>query len=273
MRGDGADDVVEQALDAGGKDAGLAVLGVIALDDADAAERFGEAARDLSVDFGALAEDGTDGLEGLLQDEAEDDKDAEGEQRHAAADADEDAEGDDGGEDSADEFEQAGTDEVADAFDVGHDARDQGAGAVFVVEGDGQAADVVLNLGAELRDETLAGSGEQLGERVGGDALNKGGSGDGADNVWQQMDLMLIHHVVDEVTRRDGQGEAADAVNDDQKKTAEEKPATWPDELPDLGHDLLQFWLGTLRSEIGRCGFAHVARGAVCGLHTAAEIG
>ncbi len=150
LRGDGADDVVEQALDADGKDARLAVFGVVALDDADAAERFGESAGDLGVDFGALAEDGSDGFEGLLQDEAEDEEDAEGEQRHAAADADEDAEGDDGGEDSADEFEQAGADEVADAFDVGHDAGDESAGAVFVVEGDRETADVALDLGAEL---------------------------------------------------------------------------------------------------------------------------
>ena len=49
------------------------LFGVIALDDADAAERFGEAAGDFGVDLGALAEDGADGLEGRLQDEAEDD--------------------------------------------------------------------------------------------------------------------------------------------------------------------------------------------------------
>src|SRR5258707_7888250 len=162
LRGHGADDVVEQALDAGGKDARLTVLGVIALDDADAAERFGEASSDLGVDFGALAEDGTYGLEGFLQNEAEDDEDAEGEQRHAAADANEDGEGDDGGEDSADEFEQAGADEGADTFDVGHDAGDKGAGAVFVVEGDGQTADVALDLGGEVRGEAPAGGGGQL---------------------------------------------------------------------------------------------------------------
>ncbi len=175
LRGDGADDVVEQALNASGEDAGLAVFGVVALDDADAAERFGKTAGNLGVDLGAFAEDGTDGLEGSLQDEAEDEQDAEGEQRHAAADADEDAEGDDGGKDAADELKQAGTDEVANAFDVGHDAGDEGAGAVFIVEGDGQAADVLLDLGAQLGDETLAGGGEQLRERVGGDALEEGG--------------------------------------------------------------------------------------------------
>ena len=76
LRGERADDVLEQAVDAGGKDVGLALFGVIALDDADAAERFGEAAGDLGVDLGALAEDGANGLEGLLQDEAEDEQNA-----------------------------------------------------------------------------------------------------------------------------------------------------------------------------------------------------
>src|SRR6202011_5875923 len=99
-------------------------------------------------------EDGPYGLEGLLQNDAEDEEDAESEQRHSAADADQDAEGDDGGEDSTDEFEQAGTDEVTDAFDVGHDARDQSAGAIFIVEGDGQTANMALDLGSEFGEET-----------------------------------------------------------------------------------------------------------------------
>src|SRR5438874_4200483 len=191
---------------------------MVALHDANATERFGEAAGDLGVDLGALAEDGADGFEGLLQNEAEDDEDAEGEQRHAAADADENAEGDDGGENSANEFKQAGADEVADAFNVGHDAGDESAGAVFIVEGYGQAADVALDLGAELRYEALAGGGEQLGEGVGGDALNEGRGGNGSDDVRQKMKFVPVHHVVNEVTRGDRQGEAADAVDDDEKE-------------------------------------------------------
>ena len=82
-------------LHAGGEDAGLALLGVIALDDAHAAERLGEPAGDLGVDLGALAKDGADGLEGLLQDEDEDEDDGEDDQRHALADAERNAEGND----------------------------------------------------------------------------------------------------------------------------------------------------------------------------------
>ena len=160
LRGERADDVLEEAVDTAGEDRGFAVFGVVALDDADAAERFGEAAGDFGVDLGALAEDGADDLEGALQDEREGRHDDEGEQRHADGDVHEVGEGEDGGEDAADEVDDAGADEVADAFDVGHDAGDEGAGAVLVVEGDGELADVLLDLHAELGDEALAGLGE-----------------------------------------------------------------------------------------------------------------
>ena len=59
-------DVVQQAVHAAGKDAGLALFGVIALDDAHAAQRLGEAAGDLGVDLAALAEDGADDFEGRI---------------------------------------------------------------------------------------------------------------------------------------------------------------------------------------------------------------
>ncbi len=56
------------------------------------------------------------------------------------------AEGEDRGEDSTEEVDEAGADQVADAFDVGHDAGYEGSGTVLVVEGDGEAADVGLDL-------------------------------------------------------------------------------------------------------------------------------
>ena len=63
--------VVQQALDADGEDAGLALLGVIALDDAHAAQRLGQAAGDLGIDLAALAEDGANDPEAVLQDDDE----------------------------------------------------------------------------------------------------------------------------------------------------------------------------------------------------------
>ena len=135
LRGERVDDVLEKAIDAAGKDFGLAVFGVVALDDANAAERFGEAAGDFGVDLGALAEDGADDLEGALQNERKGGHDDEGQQRHADRHVHEVGEGEDGGEDAADEVDDAGADEVADAFDVVHDAGDERAGAVLVIEG------------------------------------------------------------------------------------------------------------------------------------------
>ena len=64
--------VLQQPLDAAGEDVGLALFGVIALDDAHAAQRLRQAAGDFGVDFAALAKDGADGLEAVLQKKDED---------------------------------------------------------------------------------------------------------------------------------------------------------------------------------------------------------
>ena len=96
---------------------------------------------------------------------------------------------------------------------------------------------------------------------------------DGSDDVGQQVELMLVHHVIDEVAGGDGQGEAADAVDDHQQKAAGEEPAARFDELPDLGQYLLQLRLGTRGGEVGGGCLAGAARGSIGGLHTAAEAG
>ena len=62
-RGEGAEDVLQQPLNAGGEDLVLAGLGVIALDHPHAAKRFGEPAGDLGIDAAALAKDRADDLE------------------------------------------------------------------------------------------------------------------------------------------------------------------------------------------------------------------
>ena len=61
----------EQALDAAGEDFGLLGFGVIPLDDANAGQRFGEAAGDVGVDLAALAEDRADTREGRAQAQGE----------------------------------------------------------------------------------------------------------------------------------------------------------------------------------------------------------
>ena len=175
LRSKRRDDVVEKSLGTGSEDVGLTLLGVIALDDTDAAEGFGEAAGNFGIDLGALAEDGTDGLEGTLQDETETSRTTKLTIVIWTLSLMRIAEGEECSEDSAEEVDDSGADEIADAFDVGHDASDEGAGAVGVVEGYWEPADVGLDLHAQLCDEALTFFGKKLGERVGGDALNDGG--------------------------------------------------------------------------------------------------
>ncbi len=68
-RGEGLQNIVEQALDAAGKHLGFARFGMIALHDAHAAERFGEASGDLGVDLAALPENRADFRERLFHHE------------------------------------------------------------------------------------------------------------------------------------------------------------------------------------------------------------
>ena len=69
-----------------------------------------------------------------------------------------------GGHQPADKFDEAGTHKIANAFDVAHDARNEHARFVGVVERDGQAADMRLHLAAQLGDHLLRGFGEKLRE-------------------------------------------------------------------------------------------------------------
>ncbi len=273
LGGERRDDVLEEAVGAGGEDFGLAGLGVVALDDADAAKGFGEAAGDLGVDLGALAEDGADGLEGALEDEAKEEEDDEGDERHLNAEFDEIDEGEDGGENAAEEVDDAGSDEVTDTFDVGHDAGDEGAGAVLVVESYGQAADVGLDFHAEFGDESLTGFGEELGEGEGGYALKDGRRDDDTNDDWEQAKLVLTHDVIDEVFRGSWQNQTTCTIYDHQQKASAEEQAAGFNQLPDLGQNLLQLRLRTRGSEIGGGCAAGAAGGAICGFHAGSAEG
>ena len=56
-----------------------------------------------------------------------------------------------------------------------------------------------LDFHAEFGDEALAFFREELGEGVGGDALENSGRDDHSDDQGQQVDLVLAHDVVDQV--------------------------------------------------------------------------
>ena len=185
----------------------------------------------------SFAEDGADGGESPLEDEGETGDDDEGDERHGGADAEQDGEGEDGGHEAAEELDQSGADQVADAFDVVHDARNNLAGFVCVVEGDGEAADVLLDFLAEFGDEALAGFGEKLGEREAGDALDGGGGDDGGDEGEQEIGAVLADDGVDQVLARHRENEAADAVDDHEQEAKAEQGAAGAYKLEDEGPD------------------------------------
>ena len=121
---EGPHDVVQQPHDALRKYALLAGFGAITLYDADAAERFGEPAGDFGVDLAALPKNRADGLKSLFQRECKAGEKSESKQRHHGADLEQDYEGNGSGDQATHEIDQAGPYQVANAFDVGHDARD-----------------------------------------------------------------------------------------------------------------------------------------------------
>jgi hypothetical protein len=129
--------VFEEALYARGKNFFLARFGVVALHHADPGETFGEAAGDFGIYFGARAENRANGLEGLIQAEAEDDEDGAGHSGHQHADLQQNDQRKDRSHNATNKFNQAGADQIADAFDVTHDPRNQDAGFIGVVIGDG----------------------------------------------------------------------------------------------------------------------------------------
>src|SRR3954468_3014551 len=90
-----------------------------------------------------------------------------------------------GGEQSATKFDEARADEIADALDIAHDARDESAGLVRIVVSDWQAADVRLNFSAKLSNRSLTGFGKKLCKSKGSDALQRGRPEDAEDQQRQ----------------------------------------------------------------------------------------
>ena len=117
------------------------------------------------------------------------------------------------------EFDEAGADEIAHAFDVVHDARDQQAGFIGIVIGDRQAADVLLHFAAQFGDEALGLFREHLGERERRDALDDGGAEHGKNQGFEQAGLVFDDDVIHQELGGGGQNHAADAVDDHQARS------------------------------------------------------
>ncbi len=156
------------------------------------------------------------------------------------------------GHHAADEFDQAGADEVAHAFDVAHDARNQHAALVGIVIADRQPADVLLDFLAKFRNQTLSGFGKKLRESKRRDALNHGSARAtvSTSGVSSAM-LMFADHVIQQEPRGIGQHQAAHAVDDHQAESQRQQFAARQNHLAQVGPDFAEA-LGLLA--LGRCG-------------------
>jgi hypothetical protein len=128
------------------------LLGMIAFHHSHTAERFGEPAGNVGVDFAALPENRPDGPERLTQGQREAGNHHGGDPGHEEADLEQVNQYDERREYPAGKLDEASAEEIADALHVAHDARNQYASLIGVVVGYRQTADVFLNLAPQLGD-------------------------------------------------------------------------------------------------------------------------
>ena len=147
--------VIQQAANAGGEDCLLALFGVIALDHADATQRFREPTGDFGIDLAALTENRPDGRERFIQCNAETHKRAYSDQGHLRTGAKQQNQRNSGGDQASGKIHQACTQKIAHAFHVAHDSGYETASLIRVIKGHRQARNVRLNLLAQLGDQPL----------------------------------------------------------------------------------------------------------------------
>src|SRR5579863_3560070 len=133
----------------------FAIFRVVALDHADTSERLREPARDLSIDLAAFAKDGTNRAKGFVEGYGKKQQESEGDASHDRADAEQHNQRDAGGYQTADQIHQSSANQVANAFDIAHDARDQYATLGRIMERNRQPANMRLYFLAKVGDQPL----------------------------------------------------------------------------------------------------------------------
>ena len=236
--GERAKDVCKKAVDTLGKGGLFARFGVVALDNADAAERFLETACNLALDLAAFLEQRPHAIEAKEHGGSDGDDDYEGEHGEQSAGCEKNGEGEDGGKQTAAEIDEAGADEVAKTFDVEHDAVYEFAGLVPVEIGDGETADVDLNSAAHFGDEALGGLGENLGDGEGTGGLNEGGRNDSGDERRQHFVAAFTDDVIDEELGGSREDKAGATADDDEDAADGELSAERDDDCEEVREEV-----------------------------------
>ena len=187
--------------------------------------------------FPRCAENGTDRSERLVQRDGEAEQKAERQHGHHRADAEEDDHRDAGGEQAADQVDQSGAEQVPHAFHVGHDARDQGAGLIGIVERNRKMRDVRLHFFPKFRNQALGRFRQQLGQRKGRDALNDGGRQNDQDQAPQQFDVMFGDDTVDQEFGGVGKHQSRHPVDDHQQEADRQQAPAGTHQFPNGGKD------------------------------------
>jgi len=156
-RGEGTDHIGKQPVHAFTKDARLAVLGVIALHHTHATERFRQPACHFRGDAPALAKDGANCLERLLQNQHKQNHDAKNDQGHVAAAIQQKTKDQQSREQPTHKLHQPRADQVPNALDVVHDARYEHTRSVRIIKAHRRPAHVALHPLAQISDHALRG--------------------------------------------------------------------------------------------------------------------
>ena len=164
--------VPEQPVSALGEHDLFALLRGIALDDANAAQRLGEAPRHLGVDLAALTEQRTQCAEGVGHADAKQRQDDDRDDGQTPVEIEQHAESEHRGDDATHELHEPRADEVPDAVGIAHDARKQHSALRRVEIANRQTHDARLDALAHLGDGTLRRDAEDLGVDEGRDRLN-----------------------------------------------------------------------------------------------------
>jgi hypothetical protein len=118
---------------------------------------------------------------------------------HQWADPDQDDESDHRGKYAAHELYEAGADQIAHAFHVVHDARNQRARFVGIVVRNREPPDMLLHLAAHFCNQALRGLGKQLGQRERGDALQGRRPQHHEHERHEQTDMPLADNVINKI--------------------------------------------------------------------------
>lgn len=214
----------------------FAFLGIEPFDDTDAIEGFRESSGHFGIDDATFAEDGAyafECFEGYKSKYGNRNQDHCG---HGGAYADEQHQAYNGAEDATDELHEACADEVSDAFDVVHDAGDEGSGLVVIEEPCGQAQELLLHVGAEYGYEALCFDAEQPGEHKRGDCLDDNGGCYPDEEVFEVGQVAFGDDFVHKVFTGGRQYEACHTADNDQDKPDGEEFFAGPDDgFEDVG--------------------------------------